>query len=601
MNKLYEQDPSKAPELSTLLGWYEFCKEASRKKHWEYFVIDQFLKGNHNVRGNPEDNSIVVTKKSSNVNFPINKIYSTFRAVRGFVTRHKPVAQVEVTQSTDEAKTYARRAGKILERDNQLNNARKLNKEWVYFGVKYGVGWRQIGYDPVKKCAIRWTIDPFDLLIGSKTGKAQDAPYIIKTFTRTMAYWKNKYPKAEVVPDNEVAASEYKKLAIQIEFQDTSSSGLNYDEQTAIGMECWYKVFKPNKNGGLINKCLFTKTGIVDFQETPYTEYPFIPYEAEILPNDPAPDGHIKHLIAPQRLLNLLNTQLLEYNHIVNRGRFSMEKNSGFKVVNAQEGQIIMHNPGKRLEVMSPPPLNPALMRQIDYAENWIEDIGGQHDASRGTAPSGITSGVAIENLQIGDSNNISDLRDNFEDALSMEATWILKMYSLFEKDGVVVEDQVKEGEVDQFATVGLGAIAKSGGSVPDKYFIEENGNYCDVCAILPDNMVKVSITSELGETKAARLEVLLKLLDYKVIPATTVLKYLEFPNASDISERLAEELAAEIATNQMQQPMQPPQPGMPMGDINQAPMPPVPPQGGGDAEALQQLRAQAEGMLSNG
>ena len=409
-----------APDHSVLLGWLQFSKGISQKTHWNFFVIDQFLKGNHNIRGNPNDNTIEIGRKTDDVNYPINEIFRTFRAVRAFVTRHKPEAEVEPDNSSEEAKTYARRANVTLERDNKLNNSRRLNKEWVYYGVKYGIGWRQIGYDPVKKCAMRWTVDPFDMLVGSRTGKAEDAPYLIKCVVRTVGYWKNKYPDCDVASDNLTAEDEYKRLAIEMQFQSTAADGQPEDEQTAIGYECWYRLFKPNKKGGMVNKCLFTKTSIVDFEETPYTEYPFIPYESEVTPNEVYPDGQLKHVISPQRMFDLLNTQMLEYNHIVNKGRIIKDKNVGFRQINSREGQIYEKNPGKQVQVLNPPAINPALQWQIGLAKEAIADIGGQHDASFGATPSRVSSGDAIEALQTGDSNNISDLRDNFEDVLSL-------------------------------------------------------------------------------------------------------------------------------------------------------------------------------------
>jgi len=584
----YEQ--SGALPLSTLTGWYTFSDEAARKKHWEWFVIDQFLRGNHNVRGNPNDNTVVVTQRSDTINYPINKIFSTFRAVRAFVTRHKPTIEVEPTESTEGARTYARRAQKLLDRDNQLNNFRRINKEWVYYGVKYGIGWRQIGYDPKKKVAIRWTVDPFDLLIGSKTGKAEDAPYLIKTFVRTVGYMKHRFPKAEslIIPDNEIAADEYKRLSLQILYPATYSSALTGDEETMIGKECWYRIFKQNKNGGFINKCTFTDTGILDFEETPYTEYPFIAYESETTPNELFPEGHMKHVISPQRMLNLLETQLLEYNHIVNRGRFIKDKNAGFKVIYAKEGQIIEKNPGKQVTSLSPPPINPALIQQIGHANDYIEDIGGQHDASMGTTPARVTSGAAIEALQLGDSNNISDLRDNFEDALAKEAAWILKMYSLFEKDGVVMDEEVEDQNnpsqmsPQKFAIIGQEALGRMGKTLPvnpeteqEAYYMEDNGGYCDVCNILPDNNVKVSVTSELGETKEARMNLLFKLVEAG-LPLKFLLENIEFPNTEDVFTRIADEALADMQMEQLKaqqtQQAQVPQGMPPQGAPPQAP-----------------------------
>lgn len=594
---------TQAPSLAVLNAWYQNCKDQSRKKHWEMFVIDQFLRGNHNVRGNPNDNTIEVTRRTDSISYPINKIYATFRAVRGYVTRHKPYVEVDPVNSSDEAKQYARRANQLLERDNTLNNYRKINKEWAYYGVKYGVGYRQIGYDPKKKCCVRWSVDPFDLLLGSKTGEMEDCPYLIKTVVRTIGYLKQKYPDKDIAPDNLVAADEYKQLSMQITYQDSNNATQNpLSEQTATVMETWYRLFEPNSIGGLINVVTHTQNTILDFQETPYEEYPFIAYKSDIIPNEAWAEGHVKHIISPQRMLNLLNTHELEYNHIVNRGRFLKDKNAGFRVINSREGQIIEHNPGKQVQVLNPPGVNPLLDKQIDRAIEFMEDIGGQHDASMGGQTPGVTAGVALESLQQGDSNNIQDLRDNFEDALALEATWILKMYSLYEHEGIILPDPTAQSQPQmpqmpgqsmppqapqQFAARGQIAMQRTGKN-HGKMYDEESNSYYDVCAILPDNQVKVSVNSMLGETKQARIDLLLKLVAAG-LPLKFLLEFLEFPNADDIFERIASE---QVADMQMQQMQQPPAPVGP-------PPPPEPPQPPDMGPVLQQMKKEIGDMVA--
>lgn len=541
------------PELSQLNSWHESAYQASRRERWQMFVIDQFLRGNQQIKGNIQDNSIEVVRQTNSINFPINKIYATFRAVRGYVTKHKPVVEVEPENSTDPAKEYARRANAVLARDNKLNNFRKINKEWAYFGVKYGVGYRQVGFDKEKHVAVRWSVDPFDLLSGNKFGEVEDAPYLIKSVRRTVGYVRNKFPEtgSDVAPDNELADDEFKKLSLKIIYNNQATTlPQDVESQTVILHECWYKVFEKNGMGGTVNKCIFTNDRKLHFEETPFDEYPFIPYKSDIVPNEASGEGHIKHIISPQRMLNLLNTQLLEYNHLVNRGRFVKDKNSGFRVINAVEGHIIEKKPGSRVDVMNPPSLNVAIFKQIDMANEAIETIGGQHDASRGQSDPNATSGVAIEALQQGDSNNISDLRDNFEDALALEAAWILKMYSLYESDGVITSNIIKENQQEQFVAVGSEAY-KSMGLKPQKNkFVdngEDNGDYLDVLNILPDNQVKVSVYSSLGETKNERLNLMTKLVELGV-PLKFLLEYLEFPNTTDIFDRIAQETVGQLA-----------------------------------------------------
>jgi len=564
-----KKSKSSSPELDVLKGWLSFAETIVKPRHWDFFVIDQFLRGNQDIRGSVQDNSITVTPQSDSLNFPINKLWSNFRAVRSFVTRNKPVVKIQVDDFSEEAKAYSRRANALLERDDKLNNSRKLDKEWVYYGVKYGVGYRQVGYDPVKKVSIRWTIDPMDLLIVSKTGKFEDAPALIKPIVRTIAYWKNKYPKSKFTPDNLAAYDEYKRLGIELNQVNTGGTLQREDEQTAVGFECWYRLFEPNSMGGLVNKCLFNLTEVVDTQETPYKEYPFVAYEADITPNEPYPEGHLKHTIPAQRMLNLLNTQLLEYNHIVNRGRFQTVKGAGFENIFAKEGQIVRVNQGKPLTALTPPPVNPMLQWQINYADDAIKVIGSQNDASRGTNPTGVTSGVALQSLQSADSNNISDLRDNFEDARAKEAQLILSMYNLFEKDGFTMSVPIKNDQIDRFAVVGESYVPVENNG--KKQFLEDNGSYLDYLSVSGDNNVSVSVTSELGETKEARLDLLIKLVQLGM-PLKFLFEFLELPNGDEIVERIADENIAEIMQQQMQATMggqMNPQQGQPQQGVN--------------------------------
>lgn len=584
------------PELSILSSWYEAGYQACRRERWQWFVIDQFLRGNQAVKGNAEDNSIELVRRSNSINFPINKVYAIFRAVRGYVTKHKPVVEVEPDNSSEEAKTYARRANALLARDNKLNNYRRINKEWVYYGVKYGIGYRLIGWDPEAHTTIRYSIDPFDLIRGDKFGEIEDNPYIIRTTRRTIGYVRNKFGTVadDVAPDNELADDEYKKLSLKIAYNNQDTTLPDIDKQTVILKECWYKVDEENSKGGTINKCIFVSNKKIHFEETPFNEYPIIPYKSDIVPNEANGEGHLKQLISPQRLLNLLNTQLLEYNHIVNRGRFLKDKNAGFRVINAKEGQIIERTSGKRVDALPIPALNPALISQIGMVNEYMEYIGGQHDASMGASPERVSSGDAIEALQVGDSNNIVDLRDNFEDSLALEATWILKMYSIYETEGVTVSDEYKEQD-DNFVAVGAEAYKIMGKDKQQKKYIagsEDNGDYLDVLNILPDNQVKVSVYSQLGETKQERLNLLFKLLEAG-IPLKFVLEYLEFPNTTDIFERVAEEALGEIALQSIgagaQQPMGPD--GLPVAD------PAMVDQGAAPAEINPELAAMVQGL----
>lgn len=549
----------KAPTIDILLGWNRFATEINRKKYWDYFVIDQFIKGNHEITASASDNTLTVARPVESVNFPINKVYVSYRAVCAFITRHRPIVNVEPDGFSDEAAEYARRANAILRRDNRLNQYDVINEEWVNLAVARGVAYRQLGFDPERRVCIRWNVDPWTLKKGSKTGELEDAPFIIKDVIRTIGYLKNKYPdyKGDIAPDNELAADEYQKLSLQINDVDASHlDQMRMEEQTKIVHEGWYRTFEANSAGGYINKCVFIEEGILDFEETPFSEYPFVAYKTISEPFVSNPDSHLKHVIPPQRLLNLLETQMVEYNHIVNRGRFMMDKNSGFSVINTKEGQIIRKNPGKQVSVLNPPGINPNLTEQIRRANDYIDRLGMVNEATQGAVPDRVSSGDAIEALQMGDANQLVPFRSNFERSLEKEAAWVLKMYSLFEVEGLYLEDKVEES-TDQFVAFGQTGLEQMGRqpeiNEEGRYYLEENGGYYDILNILPDNAVKVSVTSQLGETRQARFNVILQLLD-RGLPLQIALQLLEFPNTDDVLKRISDEVVADM---QMQMQMQ--------------------------------------------
>lgn len=542
---------NKEVDFSTLQSWLSYSKDLARPKQWEYFVIDQFLKGNQNITGNPQDNTITVGK---DIAFPINKLAPIYRSYKSYVTRNKPKIEVTPNDTEEASITEARRQNALLRRDNRLNNIRKLNREWVAYACKFGVGYRQVGYDKTKHLSTRWTVDPRDMLFGSTQGNFMDNPYIIKSVVRTMGYWKNRYPKANVSADNEPASDEYKKLSIQIE-QYQSAGQVNNDEQTAIGYEAWYRLFKPNSKGGYINKCLFTDSGVVDQIETPYKEYPFVEYQLELDPNEMYPENPIKQLISPQRLYNTLNQQLVEYNFIVNKGRYQFAKDSGFEQINTEQGQLIRHNLGRPVTALPPAPINPALQWQLENTSNDLQILSAQNDASLGKAPFAGASGDLVEALQFGDANQLIEFRENFEDALALEAQLVLSMYDLFEDEGFTMVDD-EEKEPDQFFVRGK----RASDIEPDKdgkVFIEDNGSYVDYLRVTSDNNVKVSLTSEFGETKQARLNFLSKLVGLG-LPISFLLKYLEFPDIDDIEKRVAEEFVVQQMQEQKQETQQP-------------------------------------------
>jgi hypothetical protein len=199
------------------------------------------------------------------------------------------------------------------------------------------------------------------------------------------------------------------------------------------------------------------------------------------------------------------------------------------------------------------PPINPALQWQIGYADDSRQLIAAQNDATLGKTPFAGASGDLVEALQSGDANQLQEFRDNFEDALAQEAQMILTMYDLFEGEGFLVEDESDSKNPETFFAIGKTAAqaTKWQPDLGEKVWVEDNGSYLDYMRISTSKNVHATLTSDLGETKQARLNFLSKLVELG-LPLTFLLKNLEFPDIDDIEQRIAEE--AVIQDMQQQQ-----------------------------------------------
>jgi hypothetical protein len=155
-------------------------------------------------------------------------------------------------------------------------------------------------------------------------------------------------------------------------------------------------------------------------------------------------------------------SSIAEYNQIMNKIKYVTDKGAGVRIINNEHGQIIEKKRGYNITTQAISPISQAIYQQIDYAGSFIEDIGAMHDASKGRIPAGAKSGRAIEALQVGDSNNMSELVENIEDFLEDVYEYILWLASKHYQDlkSVIVMDYT--GQREFLKVIGEGVSSSS-------------------------------------------------------------------------------------------------------------------------------------------
>jgi len=556
-----EEETSLPMDAQTLVKFqraFEMDVQNRQQLEAEWFVRDNYVKGNHFVKWNNDTSSVETIQAQGNVRFPINKIYSTIRSVRGFVTKFDPKWDVYPANKSDKAIDEAGYKQKLLDSHWEMGNLKDFSKQKVFQALKYSIGILELGWNPKDREPTFTVLDPYDVYFGGVN--SANVRRITKAVKRNISevaadplYEKR---QGTLSQDGELFVSNAKQT-----LEDMTYGRQNVDREldgNTIVKEMLYVVDKPNKLGGTINLVAFTNSSFLRHVETPYTkmEDKYLVYRSDVNPGEMYGEGWVKHLIPVQKMLDILESQEAEYHHMFAKGRYIVSRNAGVKIINNQNGVILEHNPGRRPVIENAPSMAASVDNQINRLNVYLEDLGGQHDASLGRIPSGATAGIAIEALQEGDANNLKDLTENFHIDLVNTAKAIFKMYARNLKSTKVIESDDKDGDglPDYFAIIGETAT-----NIPD--FVTYKGKKIPVCVLREKENVRVTIGSWLAFTRDAMEQRIYKHYTAGLIDRNTALKALKYTDTDQIIDKaIKEQMIATIAKQgpQMPQPEAP-------------------------------------------
>lgn len=533
--------------------WWSAAYENRHHTDWKWFIYDLWVSGYHYAKYDKSNQQIITSAKTDGrPKVVINKIYTTLRAVRNYALRNRPRAEVtpHIDLSGEMEMGDVVRQNKFLDFFHDQAKLRRKQKGIVWDGLKYSVGYWQVLFDesaPMyaqgdgKGEIVVNEIDPYDLYWDPNATSKENAKYVFLCVRRNLEDLKHdkKYDskKLELVkPDKKLSSSTFKERLLQLESGNTPSEDA---PKTVLVKECWYWKWVGDERKVFIGTMIGDQ--VCRNEETDLDRLPFFIFSADVNPRSMLGQGWVKNLISPNKELNRVMSNTAEWNTVFNKGKWISDKGASVRVINNDNGQIIEKKRGYEVKQAVISPMSPIAFNLKDACDTYIEDIGGFHEASMGRIPPGARSGDAIESLQQGDANNMSEIVENLEEFLEEVYEYVLYLAAKKYQFVRTITPMDSLGQREYIKIIG-----------------EEASNKPEDAVVIPKSaIVDVKISSWLAQTPDARQQKAKELFQLGLLDEQTTLEFFNVGNIADVlmrvQQRREREQAEEMAMKEQE------------------------------------------------
>lgn len=277
-------------------------------------------------------------------------------------------------------------------------------------------------------------------------------------------------------------------------------------------------------------------------------EFPFVDFSGYERDDSIWDMGEIEQLLPIQRVINILESRLIDNARLMTNTVWVVDKNSGVKSsdLTNREGQVISKNPRSEVRREAPPPLPEHYFTLYLQLQRNMETITGIHDVTQGRRPRGITAATAISLLQEAGQARIRDKARNLEDSLRRLGRLMVSRIVQFYPPGRLVRF---EGENNTTEFVRF-----------------------DPSSVRVGLDLQVEAGSSLQMNEQQRFQMAIELFQAGAIDAIGLLEATNFPGRHEIIARIQREQAL------MSQQQAAPDPAMQsLGAGPDGPLPPIP------------------------
>lgn len=420
-------------DREALVGWakdeYTKAKNARIQIQMQWYMNMAFLRGKQYAEYIPKLRKLGTPSAAPyRVRHTSNRIRPMVRTEIARLTSQKPSASVIPASSEDEDLFAAQAGEQVWESMYSRKKIHDVFRQSIFWTAVCGTSfiktyWDQSAWDAHTKIAgdiVYGAVTPFHLFVPDlREPDIEAEPYIIHAYTRSVAwirqFWKDRLQNdlnPNVVSANEILEDVWLGLP-----GGSSSNG----PDSCLVLEIWVKpgAHKLFPQGGMMT---LVDNQIVSFfsEGNPYqhSEYPYAKVDHIPTGNFYA-ESSITDLIPLQREYNRTRSQIIEAQNRTSKPQLLAPMGSiNPAKITTEPGQVILYRPGfappQPLPIQSLPAYIFSNVQQILMD---MEDISGQHQVSKGSAPAGVTAATAISFLQEKDDAYLTHTYQSVESA----------------------------------------------------------------------------------------------------------------------------------------------------------------------------------------
>jgi hypothetical protein len=514
-------DQENAKLLQKCIGIYKSYNDATFKYRRQWYLNDNFYDGKHFVwwrRSTGTIDRIEPPKGMVLRSMPVSS--KKCDQIQNLMLANDPrwvvYPEKDITgQVTPDMENIAKRSGQWLEFKWDALNMKQKCGDLVHYALKFPYAFWEVGFD-TDIWVTTW--DAFDIQFQPEVASIYDSPVLIKSISKNIIDVKNNpnynKNKDNLTPVMRYSADEMKDMRMVEKFGYHRQK--DQDENCDL-KEYYFKEFQPDNTVKIRIVTTANDKYVLRNELTNMDEYPFVlfsPHSGNLL--QPA---WIERMMAQNKSLDLIVSNIETYFHIMNKGYWIKHKNANVTRILNEHGQFIEWDVAEPHQAQMQAIPN-YVFNHIANLEKWI-DGQSVSSVSAGAVPKGVKAYKSIEAMKQSDAANMAAAIIRLETAIEKTAEIMLDFAERYYTEPRQVY-RLQEQKPDYFNVVGANFRGEDTSSIPLKASYK----------------VDVNIESGLAYTEEGKRQTMLELYSSGLVDAQTVLEAFKFSNVAEIIKK---------------------------------------------------------------